>query len=373
MNIAIVSPIALEQNNIAGGVAAVTQFLTDALTRLGNRVTVVSPGKTFGHKERRGDFDIVWVGHTLLPGFLTYGTQQRRQINRVLAELQPDIVHFQGAFGWSIDCPLPYVVTIHGIAERDAAFSGNFLKRTVASKVIRMTENIGRRKAAHVISISPYATDMLENQLSGNVADICNPIDSTIFQYPAVGSLQRDSLVCVGVVGERKNTLGVIEAFAKFRVFSPEVTLKICGHATSEEYLQACKKRVADLALDDAVTFTGNLDRASLYKEISAARALIMMSKQETAPMAIAEAMALGIPCLAPEKFGIPYMIEDGVDGWFISDTTSEDRWQRIATSLAGENWLMLSANAKVSANQYHPDQVARKTLEVYAQAIAEH
>lgn len=370
MKIALVSPFSLKQDQISGGVAAVTQFLSDALMREKHDVYIIAPGNVYGQVEKRGDLTIHWVGLTRLPGFLVYASSQRQQIFSQLDLIQPDVVHFEGSFGWSIDCPFPYVVTIHGIAEKDAAFSGNPIKRIIASNWIRMSENRGRRLAPEVMSISPYATELLQNNLAGRVHHIPNPIDVTLFDLVTDAHPREEKLVCVGIIGERKNTLGVIQAFSKIKAYYPELSLKICGQAVNQDYLAQCHQRVKDLGLEDNVVFTGNLAREDLYKEFLTAKGLLMMSKQETAPMAIAEAMALGVPCIAPAEFGIPYMIEEGKTGWFVSESTPSQKWKVIADNLRGDNWLVLSEDAKKAAQQYHPNQVAKRTIDVYQRVL---
>ncbi len=371
MKIVLVSPFSLTPDNISGGVAAVTQYLANALVTLGYEVTVIAPGKQFGDEEHRAGLNVIWAGKTPFPGFLTYANQQRKQIFRLLDKLQPDVVHFEGIFGWSIHCSYPSVVTIHGIAEKDAAFGGNIIKRVLASNVIRYMENKGRRIAKQVISISPYATKLLQKNLTGQIHHIDNPIDFTLFEQPTCVQERQDKLICVGVVGERKNTLGVIRAFAKIRCHYSTLTLQICGHATSEAYLAKCKALVKDLGLEKHISFTGNLSRDELYQQIASAKGLLMMSKQETAPMSIAEAMALGVPCIGPHEFGIPYMIDEGKNGFFVAEDSTDSTWQNIASSLNSDAWTVLSDNARKSANRYHPLQVAKATLKVYQLAIS--
>jgi glycosyltransferase involved in cell wall biosynthesis len=372
MKIALVSPFPAEANNIAGGVAAVTQYLADALVSVGHEVHIIAPGKSFAQKERRGALNITWLGNLLLPGFLVYAIVQRKKIFSLLTSIAPDIVHFEGSFGWSINCAFPYVVTIHGIAEKDAAFGGPLLKRIIASNLIRCAENIGRAKASQVISISPYATHLLQMNLKGQIHHIDNPIDGELFALANTSAQRQDKIVCVGVVGERKNTLGVIQSFARIKKHYLSVNLVICGQATSASYLEQCKQLVNSLGLEESVTFVGNLGREELYNQFLNAKALLMRSKQETAPMAIAEAMALGVPCIVPKEFGIPYMVTESKDGWFIDDETPDQKWKSIASMLQSDNWLAFSQAAREGAARYHPDIVASKTLAVYEKALLE-
>lgn len=371
MKIVLVSPFSIQADNISGGVAAVSQFLSDALLSAGHEVTIIAPGKSFGEKETRGKLNICWLGRSRIPGFLIYANLQRGKIIKILDTIKPDVVHFEGSFGWSIDCPYPYVVTIHGIAEKDAAFGGNPIKSFIASNVIKIMENKGRNGAEQVISISPYATKLLKDKLKGQIHHIDNPIDRVLYEYPVNPNPREEKLMCVGVVGERKNTLGVIDSFIKIKKYAPQFKLVVCGVAASQDYYQQCMQKVRDNNLENHVEFRGNLARDELYKELSTSKGLLMMSKQETAPMAIAESMVLGVPCLAPKEFGIPYMIDEGVNGWFVSESTDDKQWQRIADSLQGESWHKLSANALENAKRYHPDSVAGKTIDVYQQAIS--
>jgi glycosyltransferase involved in cell wall biosynthesis len=86
--------------------------------------------------------------------------------------------------------------------------------------------------------------------------------------------------------------------------------------------------------------------------------------------MAIAEAMAAGVPCLAPKEFGIPYMIDEGLNGWFISDNTTEEKWIQMTDILKSDALPALSEHCKQSALLYHPQKIAKDTVTVYQLAI---
>lgn len=84
--------------------------------------------------------------------------------------------------------------------------------------------------------------------------------------------------------------------------------------------------------------------------------------------MAIAEAMAVGVPVIAANRCGMPYMIEEGGSGYLIDPENTEQIGARLAAILADPELAaaMGRRGREIAEARFHPDAVARKTRDVY-------
>ena len=88
--------------------------------------------------------------------------------------------------------------------------------------------------------------------------------------------------------------------------------------------------------------------------------------------MAIAEAMAAGLPVVASDRCGMPYMIREGQTGFLIDPDSSgqiADRLNRLVESpLLCEQ--MGQAGRQAARERFHPRAVAEKTKAVYERIL---
>ena len=75
---------------------------------------------------------------------------------------------------------------------------------------------------------------------------------------------------------------------------------------------------VAAYGLDHAVTFTSALSHAQTLALLRKADIFALASFAEGIPVALMEAMSLGLPCVSTSVAGIPELIRAGVDGLLV-------------------------------------------------------
>ena len=63
------------------------------------------------------------------------------------------------------------------------------------------------------------------------------------------------------------------------------------------------------------MVFAGLQDQASLKQLYADSDLCVLTSFAEGVPVVLMEAMAIGIPCVAPRIYGIPELIRHGIDG----------------------------------------------------------
>lgn len=179
------------------------------------------------------------------------------------------------------------------------------------------------RRCARIVAVSEAVADLLRAAgIDGErVAVVHNGVDAE-----GVASRARDLaaplprrtagevvLVHPAVLGPRKQQHVAIEALAALP--APAV-LWLCGGTAAggdPSYEAGLHALAARLGVADRVRFLGW--RPDLPAVLAAADVAVLPSRAESFGLALAEAMALGKPCVGAAVGGIPEVVEDGVTG----------------------------------------------------------
>lgn len=368
MKIAMVSPFPVSPGRVSGGVEGVTETLVSKLTEV-KSCTVHVIALSVNHKaectEERGALSIHWLPVLRGPGFLNFWTIDRLRIQKKLIQVDPDVIHLQGVTAYSLGLKKKAVTTLHGIIELDARHDGQRFA-VARSELIRQVERLGRTRDDERIVINPYITDYLGSQLAGRHWHIENPVNPAFFKVSRAP--ESSGFLYVGRISNRKGIHELIRIYARYRELGGTEPLEIAGSAPNLEYQAEVARLAKALVPGGDLVFSGPQDRDVLLRKFAAARALLLFSLQETAPLVIGEAMASGLPVIAYGICGIPYMIKDGLTGHVISPGDHAG----AATAMLGlsENEALaevLSGTARREAlARFCPSVVAQKTLEVY-------
>lgn len=128
----------------------------------------------------------------------------------------------------------------------------------------------------------------------------------------------------------RKNGHAAIAAFHRFRASHPGAKLLMFGdgHGANE----AAAQWAAEQGMQDGIEFIGATDHSGMLQTLSSrVDVLVHPSLEESFGMAVAEAMALGIPVIGGRQSGaVPYLLEQGEVG-LLTDVASP---AAIATSM---------------------------------------
>ena len=115
----------------------------------------------------------------------------------------------------------------------------------------------------------------------------------------------------------------------------------------------------------DRLIFAGSrCDTSEIY---SAADAFVLPTSYETFSLVCMEAMACGVPVFATRVGGIEDYLEDGVNGYAITQDP-EDIAEKIQRVLSDEVMLArLRLGARATAMNYRWDKIASKYIELMA------
>lgn len=367
-------------NSIDGGVAGVAKYLADELCKNPDvKLTIVAPRGDDGEItcEGWGAFNVYRLGKkgfwSFLPGTLYDMVAGKRHLSSLLKELKPDLVHFQGLTFLATGCEQPNILTIHGIAERDAIWDHRRgLLRRPKRLLMKLTEGYGRRRVRHVILISSYVRKFLPTRRGMRRSwFIENPVAGSFFDIDRQSEPGR--VFCCCRVRPLKNVLGVIKAFALIAQDYPDAQLRIAG-AAEAAYLEECKRQAESDKIQEKVRFLGNISVEQVHLELSKANCLVVPSFQENAPLSIAEAMAAGVPVVAANVGGVPGMVSDSKTGLLVDPNDTGGIAEAVLKVVSDHNLAeSMGRHAKESAvARFRASAICEKTIQAYRDVLAE-
>lgn len=376
MKVAIVGLYPRDPARLRGGVEAVTLQLSRGLAAtpgLDVHVVVSEAGRPPGVERPEPGITVHSLGGTARFGNLLFALPDRRRIARALRALAPDVVHAHGAHRESLgalESGLPTVVTIHGILEAEIGLETSLGKR-VRGVFRRQLVAAAFRRMRHVILLTPEVEEHYRHRLRGaRTWVIENPVDGRFFA--ADDEEDPNALLFSGLLIPRKGIPNLLEAMARVAREVPGATLRIAGLATHPGHEAEIRATVDRLGLRGAVRFLGGLAPDALAHEVARCAAYVLVSRQETLPVAILEAMAAGKPVVASPVGGVPRVVQEGETGFLVPHGDPDALAARLVQLLRdGELRRRLGANARREAlARFTLESVSRRTVDVYRQVI---
>jgi len=378
MRVAMLGQYPLDEKRIVGGIEAIMVPLLRGLAQfedLDLHVITCQPCVEDENSMTASGWPLHILQRKRL-GRLTFHIRDVSRLQHVLQRLAPDVVHAQGVGIYAaaaVYAPYPHVVTVHGLVFREAEFAMG-----PAARLRRFLDSVYERyclkKIENLIAISPYVEEELARFATfKNVYHIENPVDDTFF---AVDDNEDQNIVLyAGRVIPRKGLLHLLHVLAEVRKSLPQVHLRVAGETSSAPaYFEACRQFIARKELGTAVTFLGSLPVEQMAREYARCAVFALPSRQETAPVVVAEAMAAGRPVVATRACGMPYMVQDGESG-FLVELADTIGWVQALTRLLSDRTLrrrMGERGRELAQERFKSTVVAATTRKVYCKLAGE-
>ena len=255
-------------------------------------------------------------------------------------------VHFGGAVAsvgmlTSIAWRIPYSLTIHG-PEELLDVSGYRLKEKL-------------EQASFVFCISDFCRSQLcqltEPRTWGKFAVVRLGVDpATLLPSSSHGASEHTTLrlVCTGRLVAAKGHRILLEALVKLARRGIAVKATLIGDGPERASLTQFVEREG---LGASVVFTSALSHAETLQHVRSADIFVLASFAEGIPVALMEAMALGLPCVSTTIAGIPELIQTGRDGLLVAPSSVDELAEAIeslANDAAQRNFLGRSARRRI-------------------------
>ena len=290
-----------------------------------------------------------------------------RELNKVIDEYQPQIVHTHAFKAGAIGRMLPrrqinYVHTFHGHHLYDPEFNQfkvavmNFIERrlanrsdaliSVGSQVMSELKSVGVDAKVPFISIPPGINPILLNSKERSLEEL--DLVNLDVKKPIV--------LWMGRLVDVKRPKEFVDLARNFT----DANFVIAGDGPLRQSLEADSP--------SNLTFVGWRDRQDLF---SIADLLVSTSKSEGMPLAIIEAQSAGVPVIAPNVGSIGELLIDGQTGFLLA-ANLEDLHAKV-TLLSKNSGLRQEMSVKAALNakkEFSIDNLLNKHFELYERLI---
>jgi len=380
VRIAILGAYALQDNRISGGPEAVVVQLADGLRRLpGMDVHVFTASSRISEDnvQQRDGVTVHMLRLRRVPRW-TLVRANARALAQAVRRVAPDVAHAHSGGTWgdaALNSGAPAVITVHGVIRQEAQVFRRYgltWRQSLSWQYEEWYERHSLSRAADVIAISPYVADFYRSMTGARMHLVENPVADAYFDLP--DATAQGTILCAGRIIRRKNVLGLLQAFAELRRSIPAAQLRLAGDEHSEpEYAAQCRQFVAEQGLGEAVSFLGWLDEPAMQAEYSRCACLALPSWQETAPVAIEQAMAAGKVVVASDVGGVPHLLANGQAGLLVRPDDSAGLVEALRQAMQDDalRQRLGQAARRAAEQRFRASVVARQTVAVYDEIIA--
>lgn len=373
---------------VQNGVQSVTYTLAHALAARSDvecHVVSAMNGVTTTYR-RAGALHVHYVRRLNLPRLVTLRVNDVPRLAAVIRSIDPDVVHGQGqdrhALG-ALASGAPAVITPHGVLFIESRLLqrnrwdalGALKKRAVAN----MEREVFRR-AREMIIISPYLAQVYGPMLTARCRFIENPIQDDFFRIRRAPEPGR--MLFVGTLVPRKCVDHLVRAVGEVandhravadRPWRAGLQLRIAGPIADPTSEREVRRAMEECRLRERVALLGPISHEELIDEYARAQVLLMGSREETTPQAVAQAMACGLPVIASRVGGIPDMVEDGRTALLFPHGDVAACAEHIRRMLDDDAFrTSMQHRARVEAEKrFDPKAVAEQTVHAYREVIA--
>ena len=294
-----------------------------------------------------------------------------------LMKLKLDLIHFTN-FNFPVFYPGKFVTTIHDIIHH--FYPGKQMSRVFHRLAYRFVINTAVRRATKIISVSEGTKNDIVKTFTANPGKVSviyegvnynfsnTPPQEAIDRVRTKYIIQKPYLLFVGVWRQYKNLPRLAAAFDILKEkYGRDYELVLAGKI--DAFYPEIAKDVFLIKHAKDIRALGYVPDADLRMLYSGAKIFVLPSLVEGFGLIGLEAQAAGVPVAASD---IPVLREVLGDGAvFFDPESAEDIAGKINQALSSQGLLEeLRQKGKTNAQKFDWRETARKTLEVYKNAV---
>lgn len=237
-----------------------------------------------------------------------------------------------------------------------------------------------RKAEGHIVLASAFLKDLRRWGCTG--VRLCSTVvpDEILDAIPNLSSRASPPLILfLSRVERAKGLWEMLDAYKILKQKNAYCKLTIAG---SGQDLDALEERAAELGLDD-VSFPGFVTGAEKIECYQSASIFCFPSHSEGMPLAVLEAMAMGLPVVTTAVGGLADILQDGRHGFVIPLESFRKDGFRIAADVLAEKLTLLLQNPDLrskmgswnreEAQKFAPKIVASQLEMIYREVIGTH
>ncbi|MCX7085683.1 MAG: glycosyltransferase family 4 protein [Methylococcales bacterium] len=299
---------------------------------------------------------------------------ERNKLLNAMQEANPDIIHAHWTYEFAmpaIKSGIPHLITCHdapAVILRFNPYPFRFIRYLMARWVFN--------KGQHFTAVSKYLADAVQHYTKQKITVIPNPIADFVLNTGHIRAQPKTrsiGMICNGW-DARKNAQPSLIAFAKFKEIEPTAELHLFGYGfgINEEAQHWCQER----NITKGLIFHGATPHQKLIDQLNHLDLLLHPALEETFCVAIAEAMALGLPIVAGRHSGaIPDVVGVSASSNIIccaalTDVTDPDKILNALITVFDINYSNRSKHSFERARQLFTANIVNKSYESLYQQI---
>ena len=168
-------------------------------------------------------------------------------------------------------------------------------------------------------------------------------------------------IIHVGRIHKTKNYEVTINALSRL---NKRINYLIVGQVQELEYRKFLEKKIKQLRLTDRVKFLGSKKGADKYYLMKHAEMMVHMSHWESFGLVLLEAMSQGTVCLTSNKYAMPEVVKNNINGYCLNPDDEEILAEKIKFVIANKNKNVIkqmTERNKIYARKFTWDKTANE------------
>ena len=305
-----------------------------------------------------------------------------RDIVDIVCSLSPDVVHIHGTGLISYRLyhalqkrNIKLMLTVHGLLhiEKTNALKREFSLKNLYQFIVQsITEFRLLNDAKQIIVDTGYVAEQIRKyHREHKVCQLPNMhvVPQGINEHYLSLKCDRDSnvILSVGSISRRKGHLLLLQAFDHVCKQIPNAKLVIAGVLAEQDYYNELQTYIQQSPSKADITLLVNLPQEELYELYQQAHIFALHSQEESQGIALVEAMATGLPIVATNVGGIPYVVEDRITGFLADYCNIDDFASNIIKLLNNQdNYDKISIRTIQEAQRYIWSNIADEVVKLY-------
>jgi len=267
-----------------------------------------------------------------------------------------DMIHAHGCSGWGF---LPIVISVLTGKRVVATYHGGGAE-SFFDRHTRLVRKCLTGTEANIV-LSGFLAEVFEkHHLPCTVIPNIVELESSVYR---VREVFRPRFISIRTLSPLYNIECIIKAFTIVKRRISDASLVIVGDGPNRKSLE---KMVADMEIE-GVSFTGRVKNDDIYHYLKDADIMLSASTVDNMPVSLLEAFNAGVLVISSDVGGVPYMVENGVNGLMFGNDKSEELAEKMvwAVSHQAESKQMV-LSAKEDINKFLWPAVREKLLDIY-------
>jgi glycosyltransferase involved in cell wall biosynthesis len=295
---------------------------------------------------------------------------------------RPDVCHIHSTSSFALSMwwllrlnHIPTIVTVHGLHHlekkniwKKQKTLGNFIKYIFQS----ITEFILISSCQILIVDTQYVKNAIETyRKQGKIwkLPICKIIPQGINEvfFQLESTPKKNTLLSVGAISRRKSHLYLIDVLAIVKQKVPDIKLEIVVTLSESSYLKLMEKKISENGLNLNINIQTNISFEEVLKKYQEAEIFVLHSEEESQGIVFCEAMAAGKPIVATNVGGIPFVVQQGVNGYLIDFKDVKAFAESIIYLLKNDlERKQIEKSNRTQSRQYDWIQIAKEVEIIY-------